>query len=100
MMLRIERTETLARWLRKLRDRDGIARINDRIARLRQGDFGDARSVGERVLELRIHAGPGYRVYFTRRANTVIVLLCGGGKGSQRRDIERAKKIAAGYRRR
>lgn len=100
MTFRIERTETFARWLRKLRDRDGIARINDRIARLRQGDFGDARSVGERVFELRIHAGPGYRVYFTRRGSAVIVLLCGGDKGSQRRDVEHAKRIAAGYRRR
>lgn len=100
MTFRIERTETFARWLRKLRDPDGIARINDRIARLRQGDFGDARSVGERVFELRIHAGPGYRVYFTRRGSAVIVLLCGGDKGSQRRDVEHAKRIAAGYRRR
>ena len=58
------------------------------------GSLGDTRSVGNGVSELRVHYGPGYRIYFTRKGNTVVVLLCGGDKGTQDRDIERAKQLA------
>ena len=95
MMYRVEQTSTFARWIGKLRNLEAREQIDDRIKRLRHGYLGDAKSVGDGVLELRIHAGPGYRVYFTRRGDTLILLLCGGDKGSQRRDIERAKRIAA-----
>ena len=94
-MFKIEQTSAFTRWYDRLRDLDGRQRIDDRIGSLRRGDVGDAKSVGDGVLELRIHAGPGYRVYFTRRGATIILLLCGGDKGSQRRDINRAKRIAA-----
>ena len=94
-MYHVEQTPTFARWIAKLRNLEAREQIDDRIKRLRHGYLGDAKSVGDGVLELRIHAGPGYRVYFTRRGDTLILLLCGGDKGSQPRDIERAKRIAA-----
>lgn len=68
--------------------------IAKRIDRLAFGHAGDAKPVGHGVSELRIHAGPGYRAYFIRRGDTIVVLLCGGDKGSQARDIERAKTLA------
>jgi putative addiction module killer protein len=83
--------EPFTAWLRELRDGRTRNRIRQRIARVRLGNFGDARAVGEGVQELRIHTGPGYRVYFGREGETVVILLCGGGKGSQERDIERAQ---------
>jgi putative addiction module killer protein len=79
---------------RKVADRTAAAIVPRRIRRVAMGNLGDARSVGDGVSELRIHHGPGYRVYFTRRGNTVIVLLCGGDKGSQARDITQAKALA------
>ena len=84
-------TEPFTRWLRGLRDGAARNQIRRRIARVRLGNFGDTRSVGEGVHELRIHTGPGYRVYFGRERNPVVILLCGGDKGSQTRDIERAQ---------
>ena len=95
MTFQIKRSRAFLRWYDRLRDHHGKKRIDERIVGLERGDFGDARSVGDGVLELRIHVGPGYRVYFTRRGDTLILLLCGGDKGSQPRDIERAKRIAA-----
>ena len=95
MTFKIERSRAFLRWYERLRDHHGKRRIDERIVDLERGDFGDVKSVGDGVLELRIHAGPGYRVYFTRRGSTLILLLCGGDKGSQRRDIQRAKQIAA-----
>ena len=70
-------------------------RIVARIERLQLGNFGNAKSVGEGVQELKMDFGPGYRVYFTRRGERIILLLCGGDKGSQSRDIARAKQVAA-----
>ena len=67
--------------------------IAKRIDRLAYGHLGDAKPVGEGITELRVHMGPGYRVYFTRRGDTIIVLLCGGDKASQARDIVRAKAL-------
>lgn len=93
-MLEIYQSDTFAQWLGGLRDRVAVIRINARIASLRQGHFGDVKSVGDGIGELRVHVGPGYRVYFTRRGQRVVILLCGGDKSSQSRDIERAKAIA------
>ena len=84
-------------WERKLRDRAARARIRTRIGRLRLGNFGDSKRVGE-VFELRIHVGPGYRVYFGREGDTTVILLCGGDKRSQARDIERAEAYWRDYR--
>jgi putative addiction module killer protein len=82
-------------WLRALRDPVGKARILARLRSASLGNFGDCEPVGDGVSEMRIHAGPGYRVYFTRRGRTVYRLLCGGEKSSQQKDIRRAKELAA-----
>lgn len=78
----------------KTRDREGQRRITDRIERISSGNYGDARSVGGGVSELRIHYGPGYRIYFTRRGEFIVVLLAGGDKNSQQRDIRTAQDLA------
>jgi len=88
-------TATFEAWIDGLRDRRGAAKIYTRLARLEAGHFGDCKSVGGDVVELRVHFGPGYRVYFTRRGEEIVILLCGGDKDSQRRDVERAREIAA-----
>lgn len=88
------RTEDFDEWLRALRDPVGKARILARLRSATLGNFGDCEPVGDGVSEMRIHAGPGYRVYFTRRDRTVYLLLCGGDKSSQPRDIRRAKDLA------
>ena len=87
---RSDGSEPFTEWLRGLRDGTIRNRIRQRIARLRLGNFGDSRSVGDGVLELRIHFGPGFRVYFGREGASVVILLCGGDKSSQERDIDRA----------
>ena len=89
----IRQTNQFSKWLRKLADQRAKARIAERIDRLRNGNFGDAKSVGEKVSELRIDYGPGYRVYFTRSGATIVILLCGGDKSSQAKDIAKAKKL-------
>lgn len=91
----VRSTEIFEEWLRRLRDERAKGRIIRRIARLRLGNFGDAKPVGEGISELRVDYGPGYRVYFMRTRATVVLLLCGGDKGSQSRDITAAKKLAA-----
>lgn len=78
-------------WLQGLADRQARARIEARLARVAMGNFGDVKPVGEGVLELRIDWGPGYRVYWARVGNVIVLLLCGGDKRTQQRDIERAK---------
>ena len=85
-------------WFDGLRDRKTQAAIDARLLRLRRGSFGDSRALGEGVWELRLHVGPGYRVYFGRDSDTLVVLLCGGAKGSQARDIRRAKRYWRDYR--
>ena len=95
-VIEIRQTEAYARWFRRLRDREARARIDIRIRRLSLGNPGDVRPVGGGVSELRIDYGPGYRVYFSRRGEAVIVLLAGGDKGSQDRDIRRALELARG----
>lgn len=83
-------------WLNGL-DRPTKARVLTRIDRVRRGNFGDAKSVGNGVFELRLDFGPGYRVYFGREGDTVIILLCGGDKDSQPKDVERAKELWQQY---
>jgi putative addiction module killer protein len=90
----IRQTEILAAWFQRLRDKQARARIQARIDRLMLGNPGDARGVGDCVSELRIDYGPGYRVYFVRRGSMLIVLLAGGDKGTQSRDIETAHQLA------
>jgi putative addiction module killer protein len=87
-------------WLHKLRDPRARARIRVRLDRIRLGNLGDHKSLGDGVYELRVPFGPGYRVYFGREEHRVILLLCGGDKSSQRKDIETAKGYWADYRRR
>ena len=90
----IRETEAFSKWLKDLRDRQARARILVRIRRLSLGNPGDVAPVGEGVSEMRIHYGPGYRVYFVELGPTVIVLLAGGDKKSQQRDITRALELA------
>ena len=84
-------------WLEGLKDSTARARIKARVNRLRLGNFGDSKSVGQGVFELRLDFGPGYRIYFGRASNTVLLLLCGGSKKSQRADIEQAKRYWNDY---
>lgn len=93
-MIEIRQTEVYATWFAKLRDRQARARIDVRIRRLSLGNPGDVKPVGEGVSELRIDYGPGYRVYFVQRGSTVVVLLAGGDKGTQNRDIQTALELA------
>jgi putative addiction module killer protein len=90
----IRQTEVYAKWFGRLKDRQARARVLAHIRRLSLGNPGDVAPVGESVLEMRIHYGPGYRVYFVERGQTLVVLLAGGDKGSQKRDIRRAIKLA------
>jgi putative addiction module killer protein len=94
-VIEVRQTEVFAGWFASLRDRKAKDRIDIRIRRLSIGNLGDVRPVGEGVSELRIDYGPGYRVYFVRRGEALIILLCGGDKGSQRRDIKAAKALAS-----
>lgn len=93
-MIQIQQTETYAKWFAGLRDRVARARIAIRIRRLSLGNAGDAKPVGEGVSELRVDHGPGYRVYFIQRGEVVIVLLAGGDKSTQDKDIRNAKALA------
>lgn len=93
-MIEIRQTEVFAKWFGKLRDSQARARILVRIRRLSLGNPGDVVRVGEGVSEMRIHYGPGYRVYYVERNNTSVVLLAGGDKRTQSRDIKRAQELA------
>ena len=93
-MPKIRQSETFSIWLHDLRDRKARAKIAVRIQRLEDGNPGDVAPVGDGVSEMRIHYGPGYRVYFVARGAELVVLLCGGDKASQARDIETAKQLA------
>jgi len=90
-----KQTPEFAKWLKGLKDRKAYRAITIRIARVEAGLLGNARSVGGQVSELKVDVGPGYRVYFTIRGQQIVILLCGGTKGSQERDIEKAKELAA-----
>ncbi len=93
-MFAFVRHDAFDAWFRRLKDAKAKARILARIKSAELGNFGDCEPVGEGVSEMRVHFGPGYRVYFTRIGSVVYVLLCGGDKSSQKRDIERAKELA------
>ena len=87
------RTPEFDAWLKALRDPVGKARIVARIRSAEQGNFGDCEPVGEGVSEMRIHCGPGYRLYYSRKGKVVYLLLCGGDKATQKRDIKQAKAL-------
>lgn len=97
-MIEVIQSTTFRRWVRRLRDRRAVARINARLRNVSIGNLGDTTSVGDGVFEMRIHYGPGYRLYFLREGSAVIILLCGGDKDSQSRDIERARSLAREWR--
>ena len=94
MALELEQTETFRLWEQKLRDRRARTLIAARLLRLAEGLLGDVGPIGDGVSEFRIHHGPGYRGYFLRRGDSRVVLLCGGDKASQSRDIATAKRLA------
>ncbi|PRA75604.1 addiction module antitoxin RelB [Ochrobactrum sp. MYb29] len=93
-MREVRQTVTFVNWLNELRDNRARQRIVTRIRRLELGNPGDVKAIGEGVSEMRITYGPGYRVYFVTMGSTILVLLCGGDKSSQSRDISLAKKMA------
>ena len=96
-VIEIIESGTFKRWIRDLRDRSAVVRINARLRNISLGNFGDARNLGGGISELRIHHGPGYRLYFMREGTTAI-MLCGGDKSTQQGDIERARRIATEWR--
>lgn len=93
-MIELKQTETFRKWRTRLKDQRAKALIASRLDRLAFGHAGDAEPVGQGISELRIHHGPGYRIYFLRRGDTIIVLLCGGNKSSQAKDIKTAKRLS------
>ena len=93
-MIEIRQTEVYSNWFRRLRDREAKVRIDNRIRRLSLGNPGDVTPVGEGVSEVRIDYGPGCRMYFVRQRQSLVVLLAGGDKDSQQRDIRRAIQLA------
>jgi len=90
----VRQTERFARWFAELRDRRARRRVQARIDRLAIGNLGDVKPVGDGVSEMRIDYGPGYRVYFIRRGETLVILLAGGDKSTQARDIAVARELA------
>ncbi len=93
-MIEVRKTGRFVQWLDDLRDLQARARVQARIERLAAGNLGDVEPVGEGVSELRIHYGPGYRVYFKKRGKELIILLAGGDKRTQTKDIEAALRLA------
>ena len=93
--MEIYRTDDYTAWEMTLRDRRARAHVQARVRHMSQGNFGDAKSVGDGVMESRIHYGPGYRLYYTRRGGAIVILLVGGDKSTQTRDIAKAKRLAA-----
>ena len=97
-MIEIRRTDEFAQWLKRLKDSNARSRINVLIRRISlMGNLGDCKPVGDGVSELRIDCGPGYRLYFAQRGREIILLLIGGDKSSQKRDIEKAKELNGHY---
>lgn len=93
-MVELKQTETFRKWWTRLKDKRALVVIFARLDRLAYGHAGDAEPVGKGISELRIHYGPGYRVYFQTRGDTVVILLCGGNKSTQAKDIKTAKRLA------
>jgi putative addiction module killer protein len=94
LKIELKQTEIFRKWRIRLKDEKARALIASRLDRLAFGHAGDAKSVGQGISELRIHYGPGYRIYFQKRGNIIIVLLCGGTKSTQQKDIETAQRLA------
>jgi putative addiction module killer protein len=92
-MKKVRRTDTFIKWMKKLKDKTGKFLIAERISRLKNGNLGDCEPVGENILEMRIHYGPGYRVYFKNTGKDIIILLCGGDKSTQQTDVIKAKEL-------
>lgn len=93
-MIEIRQTVTYEKWFEALKDRNARMRINIRIRRLASGNPGDIKSVGNGISEIRINYGPGYRVYFIQKGYKIVILLCGGNKSTQSRDIKQAQELA------
>jgi putative addiction module killer protein len=93
-MIELKQTETFRKWRTKVKDDRARAMIASRLDRLAFGNAGDVKPAGQSVSELRVDYGPGYRIYFPMRGKTIIVLLCGGDKRTQKQDIETAKRLA------
>jgi putative addiction module killer protein len=93
-MIEVRQTDEFADWLRRLRDANAVARILARIRRMALGNPGDAKSVGNGVVEMRIAYGPGYRIYYVQHGAEIVILLCGGDKRTLRQDIKRAQALA------
>ncbi|MEM8652321.1 MAG: type II toxin-antitoxin system RelE/ParE family toxin [Pseudomonadota bacterium] len=95
-MYEVLETPEFTKWFKKLRDRTARVRILDRLERVELGNLGDHKSLGEALFELRLTYGPAYRLYFTIRDDTIVVLLMGGDKSTQDRDIQKAREILEG----
>ncbi len=93
-MIELKQTQAFRKWWTRLRDKRALGMIFARLDRLAYGHAGDVEPVGDGISELRIHYGPGYRVYFQKRGDTLVILLCGGDKSTQARDIKAAKRLA------
>ena len=94
-MFEVHRTDVFIEWIEDLRDDKGAAAIARRLRTLElEGHFGDSKQVAKGIIEMRVHVGPGYRVYLTQRGKQIVILLCGGDKRSQKRDIDKAVKLA------
>ena len=93
-MIKIQTTDDYAKWYKRLNDTRAKAKIIVRVRRMSLGNFGDVKPIGSGVSELRISYGPGYRVYFTKQDDTIVILLCGGDKSTQTKDITKAKTLA------
>lgn len=93
-MIEVRQTDEFSAWIRALRDTNARARIINRMRRLAAGNPGDVKPVGSGVSEMRIDYGPGYRVYFVQRGDVLVILLCGGDKRTQEKDIAKAKALA------
>ena len=93
-MFEVQQTAIFEAWIDGFKDMRAVARIEVRLRRLSLGNVGDAKSLGDGVSEMRIDYGPGYRLYFTRRGERIVILLCGGDKKRQSGDIARAKQMA------
>ena len=96
-MIELKQTETFRKWRTRLKDERARILVASRLDRLVFGLAGDAEPVGQGVSELRIHYGPGYRIYFQKRGSTIIVLLCGGDKSTQAKDIKAAKRLVEAW---
>ena len=96
-MIELKLTETFRKWRTRLKDERARILVASRLDRLAFGLAGDVEPVGQGVSELRIHHGPGYRIYFQKRGSTIIVLLCGGDKSTQAKDIKAAKRLAEAW---